>query len=254
MNLEAFFTLHSDLPREGPGSDASTLKAINRLPGLPESPHVLDLGCGPGRQTLVLARTLKAPVVAIDVHQPFLDQLTNAAAKAGLADYVKTRRISMDALDYPPESIDLIWSEGAVYIIGVSKALRLWRPMLRTGGLLAFTEATWLIDNPPAEAAAFWEKEYPDINTVAGNSRKAEAEDYEVIDTFTLPAEDWWAEYYAPLQERITALRSGSADWPELAAVIDETEQEINMFARFGDSHGYVFYVLGKPAHSTLER
>ena len=176
MNLEAFFTLHSGLPREGPGSDASTLEAINRLPGLPESPRVLDLGCGPGRQTLVLARTLKVPVVAIDVHQRFLDQLTSAAAKADLADYVKTRKISMDALDYPEESINLIWSEGAAYIIGVSRALSLWRPLLRPGGLLAFTEATWLTDNPSPEAAAFWEKEYPDITTIAGNLRRAEAE------------------------------------------------------------------------------
>ncbi|MFQ5927677.1 MAG: SAM-dependent methyltransferase [Terriglobia bacterium] len=252
MNLEAFFTLHSDLPRQGPGSDASTLEAINCLPGLPESPRVLDLGCGPGRQTLVLARTLKVPVVAIDVHQPFLDQLTLAAGKAGLADYVQTRRISMDALDYPAESIDLIWSEGAAYIIGLSKALRLWRPLLRTGGLLAFTEATWLTDNPPVEAAAFWENAYPDITTIAENLRKAEAEKYEVIDTFPLPAEDWWAEYYAPLQKRITALRSAAAAWPELAAVIAETEQEINMFARFSDSYGYVFYILRKPANSAL--
>ncbi len=202
--------------------------------------------------TLVLARTLKVPVVAIDVHQPFLDQLTSAAAKAGLADYVKTRRISMDALDYPAESIDLVWSEGAAYIVGVSKALQLWRPMLRPGGLLAFTEATWLNDNPPAEAVAFFEKEYPDMTTAAGNSLKAEAENYEVIDTFTLPVEDWWAEYYAPLQERITALRSDSADWPELAAVIVETEQEISLFARFGDRYGYVFYVLRNPANSSL--
>ena len=252
MNPEAFFTLYSDLPREGPGSDASTLEAIKRLPGLPESPRVVDLGCGPGRQTLVLARTLKVPIVAIDVHQPFLDQLTIAAAKAGPADYVHTRRISMDALDYAAESIDLIWAEGAAYIIEVSEALRLWRPLLRTGALLAFTEATWLTDNPPAEAAAFWEKAYPDITTIAGNLRKAEAEKYEVIDTFPLPAEDWWAEYYAPLQQRITALRSDAAAWPELAAVIAETEEEINMFARFGASYGYVFYILRKPAKSTF--
>lgn len=252
MNLKAFFTLYSDLPREGPGSDVSTLKAIKRLPALPESPRVLDLGCGPGRQTLVLARTLKVPIVAIDIHRPFLDQLTMAAAQAGLADYVRTRRISMDALDYPAESIDLIWSEGAAYIIGVSRALQLWRPLLRPGGLLAFTEATWLTDNPPAEAAAFWESAYPDITTRAGNLHKAEAEKYEVIDTFTLPAEDWWAEYYAPLQKRIRALRSEAAAWPELAAVIADTEEEINMFARFGDSYGYVFYILRKPANSTL--
>ncbi len=248
MNPDAFFTLHANLPREGPGSDASTLEAIRRLSALPDSPRVLDLGCGPGRQTLVLARTLQAPIVAIDIHQPFLDELTRAAAQAGLADYIQTRRISMDALDYPAESIDLIWSEGAAYIIGVATALRLWRRLLRPGGVLAFTEATWLTDHPPAAAAAFWEKGYPDITTVAGNLRKAEAAAYEVIDTFTLPAANWWREYYAPLEKRIAALRPDAAAWPELAAVIAETEEEIRMFTRFGESYGYVFYILRKPA------
>ncbi|MBU1742495.1 MAG: class I SAM-dependent methyltransferase, partial [Proteobacteria bacterium] len=70
MNWEAFFTLHQDIPREGPGSDTATRQAINRLPALPEKPAVLDLGCGPGKQTLVLAWELGVPVIAIDFHQP----------------------------------------------------------------------------------------------------------------------------------------------------------------------------------------
>ncbi|HEX8823356.1 MAG TPA: class I SAM-dependent methyltransferase, partial [Archangium sp.] len=59
MLADAFFLLHTDLPREGPGSDDCTREALRRLrPWLPASPRVLDLGCGPGKQTLVLAREL----------------------------------------------------------------------------------------------------------------------------------------------------------------------------------------------------
>lgn len=46
-----FFLVHRGLPREGPGNDAATLQALRRLPPLPASPRVLDLGCGPGAQT-----------------------------------------------------------------------------------------------------------------------------------------------------------------------------------------------------------
>jgi len=208
---------------------------------------VLDIGCGTGRQTLVLARTLRTRVVGIDIHQPYLDELAQAAAQAGLSEWIRTRWLSMDALDYPPGSIDLIWSEGAAYILGVARALRLWRPLLRDGGCLAFTECTWLEAEPPAEAAAFFKEEYPGIATPDENRRRAESEGYEVLDTFPLPPEDWWTEFYTPLRARIAELRPELRGQPELAAVVAATEREIDLFSRFSSSYGYVFYLLRKP-------
>ena len=63
---EAFFELHRDLPREGPGDDASTLRALGMCTELPERPEILDIGCGPGMQTLALAG-------ATDTHGGTLD-------------------------------------------------------------------------------------------------------------------------------------------------------------------------------------
>jgi len=249
-DTDAIYTLFTDLPRQGPGSDAATLDVIRRLPPLPDSPTVLDIGCGSGKQTLVLARTLKVRIEAIDVHQPFLDQLQSAAIKEGLAPYIRTRQLSMEALDYAPESIDLIWSEGAVYIMGVSTALRSWLPLLRPGGFFVFSEATWLTENPPPRAAAFFQKCYPQMETVSGNLRRAKAEQYEVLETYTLPAQTWWDGFYKPLQERIEFLRPQAAAWPELAGVITETEEEISVFSQHSESYGYVFYILRRPAGS----
>jgi len=244
MMSAAFWLLHESLAREAPGSEASTRNAIQRLPPLPAAPQVLDVGCGPGAQTLVLADTLRTRVAAIDIHQPFLDRLEKSAAERGLAELIETRNLSMDVLDYPPESIDLIWCEGGIYLLGVPAALRLWRPMLRRGGVVAFTECTWLTAQRPAEAAAFWSDSYPAMTTVAANTEAAEREGYEVTATFPLPAHDWWAEYYTPLQERIDQLRT--RDEPDLRAVLDETQREIDLYARHGDSYGYVFYVACK--------
>ena len=244
MSLDALFTLFAGLPRGGPGSDASTRKAIDRLPALPVPPRILDIGCGPGKQTLVLAAALKAPVVAVDIHQPFLDRLAAAAAEAGLSHLVEPCNASMDALDFAPGSFDLIWSEGAVFIIGVGEALRLWRPLLRKRGFLAFTEATWLTDEPAPEVADFWQECDPGMGTVGGNVAVAEACGYEVIDTFTLPDEDWWAEFYVPLGKRIVELRPQCEPDSDLAGVLAAMEREIAMFRRYGDSYGYVFYLL----------
>jgi ubiquinone/menaquinone biosynthesis C-methylase UbiE len=106
--LSLFWQLHSGLPREGPGSDASTRRALRCVAGLlSDSPRILDIGCGSGMQTLVLAAETRGFVTAIDRHQPFLDELNRRAARAGLADRITTVRASMDTLDFPDASFDL---------------------------------------------------------------------------------------------------------------------------------------------------
>ena len=248
MPLEALFTVFTGLPRQGPGSDRSTLEALRRLPPLPPQATVLDIGCGTGRPTLVLARTLRARVTAIDIHQPYLDELERAAAQAGLSELIQTRCLSMDALDYAPGSIDLIWSEGAIFVLGVEEALRQWKPLLRPGGCLAFTDITWLCAEPPEEAIAFFQEVYPAIATLEENRRRAESAGYEVLDAFPLPAEDWWTEYYTPLRERLAKLGPELPAQPDVAAVVASTEREIEVFSRHSSSYGYVFYVLRRPA------
>ena len=156
MDLEALFTLHSGIPREGPGSDEATREAIRRLPPLPSRPRVFDLGCGLGKQTLVLARHFRTPIIAVDFHGPYLDQLRHSAEAEGLSDLIDTRLGRMEELEEQPGSVDLIWIEGAIYIIGFAAGLGLWRPLLRDDGFLVASEATRLTDDPPAEAQTFW--------------------------------------------------------------------------------------------------
>ena len=67
--MDVFFDVQSDLPRQGPGDDGCTRRALALCYPLPDAPRVLDIGCGPGAQTLVLARELRrATITAIDVH------------------------------------------------------------------------------------------------------------------------------------------------------------------------------------------
>ncbi|WP_233595722.1 MULTISPECIES: HipA domain-containing protein [Corallococcus] len=238
----AFFTLYSELPRLGPGSDACTREALRRLPPLSFSPRVLDLGSGTGRQTLVLAETLGTRVTAVDLHRPYLEQLEREARERGLVDAIVTRQEDMGALTLPPASVDLLWSEGAIYLMGFGPGLRRWRPLLASGGLVAVTECSWLTDARPPEAARFWSDAYPSMASIADNRSTAEAEGFTVLDTFTLPASAWWDEYYTPLLQRIERLRP-SAD-PALREVIAATEQEVGLFRRHGDSYGYVFYLM----------
>jgi serine/threonine-protein kinase HipA len=239
---EAVFRLFEGLPRQGPGSDACTREALRRLPALPEAPRLLDLGCGGGRSSLVLAETLRSKVVAVDIHQPFLDQLQAAARERGLEELIETRCADMAAPDVPPGSIDLLWSEGAIYLLGFEGGLRLWRPLLAPHGLVAVSECSWLCADPPKALAAFWRHAYPGMGGIGDNIARARGVGLDVLGHFTLPPQAWWEDYYAPLEQRIAELTPDAG--PPLAEVIAETRREIDLFRRWSDAYGYLFYLM----------
>jgi serine/threonine-protein kinase HipA len=239
---DAFFRVYQGLPRQGPGSDACTREALRRLPPLPAEPRVLDLGCGAGRQTLVLAEALRARVVAVDRHRPFLDQLQATAEQRGLAALIEVVCGDMATIELPPGSIDLLWSEGAIYLLGFEAGLRLWRPWLAPGGLVAVTECSWLGETRSEELTAFWREAYPAMGSVPDNLARAGRAGFEACDWFALPPSAWWDDYYTPLLQRIRDL-APDAD-PAQAAVIAETEREIDLYRRYHEAYGYVFYLM----------
>lgn len=83
--MEFFFEIHQALPRQGPGSSESTRQAFNLLPELSSKPRILDIGCGPGAQTIELAKLSRGLIIALDNHQPYLDQLTTTIQTEALS-------------------------------------------------------------------------------------------------------------------------------------------------------------------------
>ena len=239
-----FFELFDGLPRQAPGESTSTLRALDFVPGIGSDTRVLDLGCGTGAQTLALARSSPAHILAIDNHPAFVDVLNHEIHRAGLADRVEARVGDMRRLDFEAESFDLIWCEGAIYNVGVEAGLHGWRRLLRRGGHVAFTEACWRKPNPPAACVAFWEREYPAIRDTAVLLDAIDGCGYETIDHFALPASAWWEDYYRPLQENVTGFRArhqGETDALELA---DRVQTEIDIWHDYAEFYGYEFFVL----------
>lgn len=243
--IEVFWKLHEGLSKQGPGSDASTRRALSLIPALPPDPDILDLGCGPGRQSLLLARETGGSVTAVDLVPPFLAQLDERARDASLTDRIRTVRASMDDLAFDAKSFDLIWSEGAIYNIGFRHGLSTWRKLLRSGGSMAVTEATCLQDDPPKRLRDFWREDYPAMQSHAANERDVEKSGYRLLGSFVLPEAEWWDDYYTPIGERIAALRTerDDAGWQ---AALDVTEYESEIVRDCGGAFGYVFYVMQK--------
>ncbi len=238
----AWWAANLELDQQGPGSEASTLRALEALGPLPPHARIADLGCGPGRHSVTLAEATDATVIGADMLPPFLARMRDRAAEAGVADRVHAVQCNIARPPLPHGGFDLVWSEGAIYSIGFEAGLGTWRPLLRAGGRAAVSEVSW-IGEPPAETRDFWSTHYSEMTDVAGNRARAERAGYEVLETFPLPRADWDA-YYDPIEERAAALRSQYAGDEAALEALDYHVREMGILERSEGSYSYVFYLL----------
>ena len=238
-----FFELYESLPRQGPGNRASAAKALALCRDLPPSPAIIDLGCGVGGQTLHLAGLTSGNIVAVDNHASSIERLRATVAEHGLSQRVSPVVGDLSNLEQPPASFDLVWSEGALYNIGIERALRVCHRLLRPGGYLAFTDAVWCKEKPPPEVKASFEDDYPTMGRVRDVLAAIERSGLSLIDHFTLPDEAWWDDFYTPMRRRIEEFRGRYADDEEALAVLEKLAQEPEMHQRYSDYYAYEFFV-----------
>ena len=250
LELEVLVDLHSGCEQLGPGSEASTERAFRLLPAelpLGAGARILDLGCGTGRQTLTLARLApEATILGVDLLPPMVASARERIAAAGLAPRVRVREGSMLDAALASERASLIWSEGAIYNVGVERGLRAWSGYLSPGGCIAFTELSWLSAARPEAALRFWQAAYPAMRGVDENLAAIAACGYAPLAHFTLPASDWWA-YYEPLEPRRRSLCEKYADRPGALAVLEDQRAERDLYRAHGDCYGYEFYLARFP-------
>ncbi|WP_299042298.1 class I SAM-dependent methyltransferase [uncultured Tateyamaria sp.] len=229
---QAFLQARDGLPRQGPGAPEDVRWVVDHL-GLSGAVDVFDAGCGPGDDTVALANALpQARIRAVDTAEPFVRQ-----AQDRVAVYGDRVRVRVGSMAEPGGRYDLIWCAGALYFLGVTEGLTLWRDALTPGGHVAFSEPVALAPFSPA-AAAFWE-EYPGITDLAGIAARVTAAGYRVLGHRMLVGAPWEA-YYAPMQVRNDHLSATATD-PLLLAAVAENQTEID---RWRAARGEIAYAL----------
>ncbi len=243
-----FYEIFSDLPRQGPGSAISTLKAAKLISRIFDHPKILDIGCGTGTQTIELIKYFAGTVYAIDNNQPYLDVLSAEASRLGFEDNLVCLNADMLQPGFVTGKFDLIWAEGSIYIVGFEKGLDAFKILLKPKGYIAVTELSWIKSNPPEELSKFWEQEYPAINNIQSNLKIIESLGYKLIDHFILPDSAWMDDYYIPLEERLVFLREKYRMDEKAQEMFDYVQKEIDVFHKYSEYYGYVFYVMQNSA------
>lgn len=245
--MDILWELFSNLPQQGPGNDESTLRALSLIPDLPSKPAILDVGCGSGRQTIALARRTGGRITAVDIHQPFLDDLMTRAEQAGVSGQLTAVKRSMSEMEFDEASFDLIWSEGALYIMGFEHGLSYCKRFLKPGGFVSVSEIAWLTDEIHPEAKKFFDEEYPEMKTIAQNMEIIEKLDYRLVTSFRLPDYAWFVDYYYPVEQRIETMREKYEGNKEAIEFLDRSQLEIEIFRHYSNSYGYIFYIMQLP-------
>ncbi len=230
---EYFYALYEALPRCGPGDNKVTRRAFNTTPKILPLPYILDIGCGPGMQTIELAKLSGAKIIALDNHKPFLDTLMEKARDEEVIDNIIPKNMSMLDMDFEENTFDIIWSEGALYFMGFQNGLRRCHRFLKRSELLAVTEMVCLVNNPTVPVIHCFEKEYPAIKTVAGNLELIQSERFQATFYFTLPKSAWLESFYLPRGEELIRLKKKYKGNKIPSGVFEEMNYEITFFKKF---------------------
>jgi len=245
--LELIVDLHKDNERQGPGSVQDTCKALSFIPNSSDKIlEIADLGCGTGAQTLDLANNSNAKITAVDIFPEFLNRLNEHISDAGLDDRIVTKCEDINDLSFEPESLDIIWSEGAIYNLGFEKGVKYWKKFLRPGGYIAVSEITWITAERPVKIEDFWKTEYPEIDRASGKIQILEENGYSLAGYFYLNKNSWLEKYYYPLEASIEGFLKRHPQKELADKIVKDCKAEQKLYETYSDYFSYGFYVAKK--------
>jgi SAM-dependent methyltransferase len=178
--------------------------------------RVLDLGCGSGVTLLHLARTTDAVLTGLDPDATAIASLRREVEREGLANRVETRVGSVLDTGHEGASFDVLWEEGMLHLVPLEAALAECRRLLSPGGHLVSCETlAWHETSREAFARAGF------------------------AETARVPWRPgcWWADYYAPLAERIERAKAERGPSAALRRYEDEVAAVRADPARFDCAH-----------------
>jgi len=241
--IDVLLETHIGLERQGPGSSEMTMKALSFMDNLDNNSKVADLGCGTGGQTMVLAQNITGSIIGVDQFPNLVEIFNGNAEKLNLGGRVSGIVDSMENLSFQKEEFDLIWSEGAIDSIGFETGLTHWNGFLKKNGYVAVTCPSWLTDEHPAEALKFWTDAGSGLDTVGHNIEIMQKSGYSFVAVFTLPEKCWTDNYFNPREAAEKAFLQKHPGNKIVEEYIESSKHEVELYSKYKQHYGYVFYI-----------
>jgi ubiquinone/menaquinone biosynthesis C-methylase UbiE len=182
-------------------------KAYSYIPKI-KNPNILDVGCGTGVPTIELAKISGGYVTGIDLDVSLLDILRKKIIDTELERQLSIINKSIFLMDFPKESFDIIWSEGAVFVIGFEKSIKNWYKFLKPNGFLVL---------------------HDDIKDKNKKLGLVEKYGYKLTAQFDLSFEIWWNDYYSKVEKLVENYKDKYPNDLDLRKEIDSDQNQVNM-------------------------
>lgn len=241
-----FYGIFDEMPRLGPGSEEATLKALSKVKISSEGASVLDIGCGTGAQTVILGKKIRGTIIALDNYQPFLEQVKKKVEREKILAKIEFLCQDMREFQFENNSFDLIWAEGSIYIIGFNAGLGKAKLLVKFGGYVVFSDMNWLKEDPPTVVVDFFKSEYPEMMAVKENIELIKKQGFKLVHHFPLDKSAHWEPYYKPLEMRLKLFRERYQDNPKILELVDGMQHEVDLYKKYSDYYGYIFYIMKK--------
>lgn len=222
-----------------------TRKAFAALPPMAR-PLILDAGCGEGDPTLELARLSNGKIIALDCNRAALETLARRSKELGVENRIQPVAGSMACMGFGEQQFDLVWTEGAIRLVGFVNALDEFHRVLKAGGSLVMHEATCPRGELPEELRPSWRDKYTGVKSLEEILEMIRASRFTTLSHEALPVDVWWIDYFQPLENRLRALREKYADNPAALAAFESEAVEIDLFKKYPAWYGSAFFILRK--------
>ncbi len=164
----------------------------------------------------------------------------------GLQDKIRTVQGTMEKLPFAQEELDLIWSEGAIYIMGFERGIQEWKQYLKRGGYLVVSEINWLTNSRPKELEEFWNSQYAEMQTSSQKIQILENNGYKPVGYFVVSEQSWIENYYKPMEGRYLSFLEKHKNSEMAKRIVEEHQQEFQQYQDYKDFYSYGFYIAQK--------
>jgi cyclopropane fatty-acyl-phospholipid synthase-like methyltransferase len=191
-----------------------TERALSSIPEL-DNPIILDIGCGTGIPTILLAEKYKGTVYAVDIDAPSLEVLEEKIENQIFHSKTVVLNDSLLNLSKFKLKFNIILAEGVLNVVGFNRGLRIFLENLKNPGYLIIHD------------------EYQNDSQKRMRFNKNQLD---LVASFKLDKNIWWNEYYSCLEKKIDEIGNNSLFHKEI--------NEINEYKINPEKFESIFYVL----------